>query len=723
MKAKRNNNSLLQTMAFCVAAAMTGAVFGWTSVGPGIGYREFVLPHPNNAFVARMDRDHSACFTDSMLGGGRLGLSETIGSQASRYDEAVNHWHQDWGQRNDVVVAINGDFPDTSNNTPLNGQVISGWPIKLLTNASQRFYYTADQDLAIGYGATGSQSVRFDATGESLTIQGVNRVRGSNDLVMYTPQYHSTTRTDSSGVEVLVEMTRPAALLPASDPAVGYIRRISSGAGSTPLLFDHVVLSATGTPAANLLARSQLGARVSLILNSSGFPLSMHGTYASIGGGEVFLVNGQVVGGQAIRHPRTAIAYNSRYLYFVVVDGRSTSSAGMTMNELGEFCRDHLDATHGINQDGGGSSTMMVNGVLKNRPSGGSQRAVINGMFMGALEPKVQSAAFSSGDVVRTTGSANLRLGPGTNYLVLTTLGGNTQGAVVDHHLRGIYAKGNYWWKCNFNGTVGWVAQSLLASVSAGTLPRFTQHPSALHLCPGVGGSFSVSASGTGPLAYRWQFDGVDLEDAGSYSGTGSATLQVVAPSAAHVGSYRCVVSGPAGSTTSWSAPLRIMQPTTILEPPEPLTDPLMPRGVELGFAVRARGEGVLSYQWQKDGANISDSSHYSGTNTPALTVHAVSTDEEGEYRCVVTGACGATASPAAGLAVLSPDFDRDGDVDASDFGFLQACFSGSTIPQLDPACRGANLDNDAEQDVDQADLEVLLECWSGPDVPRPPGC
>ena len=35
-------------------------------------------------------------------------------------------------------------------------------------------------------------------------------------------------------------------------------------------------------------------------------------------------------------------------------------------------------------------------------------------------------------------------------------------------------------------------------------------------------------------------------------------------------------------------------------------------------------------------------------------------------------------------------DFDGDGDVDQSDFGHLQACLSGSTVPQNDPICQDA---------------------------------
>lgn len=712
-----------------VITALVGAAFAvpawaWTTVGPGIEYQEFQLPDPNKVFVARMDRRNSQCFVDSTLGGSRLGTSETIGSQASRYDDALNYWNQDWGARNDVIVAINGDFVDTDTNTPLNSHIMSGWYTKPRSTSTRLFYYLPDQDLAIGYGPEVYQTVQFLASGQSMNILGLNRARGTDDLVVYTPQFNTTTRTDNTGLEVLVEMTRPMSIASSAEAPVGTIRQIRQNAGSTPIPFDHVVISATGTPATNLLARATVGQRVSIAFNLSGSPLSLDKTYAGIGGGEVFLGNGEVWGGQDIRHPRTAIAYNDDYLFFVVVDGRSSISVGMTMTELGNFCKNYLGATWGVNEDGGGSSTMIVNGTLKNKPSDGSQRAVVNGMFMGINQAKQQSTVFSSGDLVKTTSTSNtVRLGPGTNYLSTSTVGKDAVATIVDHHLRGVYAKGIYWWKCDFGSSVGWVSQNLLTSVATGNLPRFSQHPSAQHVCPGSNAAFAVNASGTGTLSYRWQFNGTDLSDNSTYSGTNTSRLVVTNAQSPHAGSYRCIATDANGSTTSWSVPLRVMIPTSIVIHPESRIDPLVGRGTDVSFRVVARGEGPLSYQWQKNGVDIPNSAEYSGATTSTLTVLAADTSDEGEYRCRVSGGCQTAHSNPAQLAVLSTDLDRDGDVDQADFGILQVCFSGTTIPQRDPACRGTNLDADAEQDVDLDDLNALMQCFSGPGVPRRPGC
>ncbi len=80
------------------------------------------------------------------------------------------------------------------------------------------------------------------------------------------------------------------------------------------------------------------------------------------------------------RHPRTAVGLsrNRRYLYLVVVDGRSTLSRGMTCNELADLMV-NLGAWTAMNLDGGGSSTMTVAGLgTVNNPSDGSERVVSN---------------------------------------------------------------------------------------------------------------------------------------------------------------------------------------------------------------------------------------------------------------------------------------------------------------------------------------------------------
>lgn len=81
-----------------------------------------------------------------------------------------------------------------------------------------------------------------------------------------------------------------------------------------------------------------------------------------------------------VRHPRTAVALDKAgtTFYMIVVDGRTSTSIGMTCNELAAFALT-LKVDGALLQDGGGSSTMWLksSGVV-NKPSDGYQRSLVN---------------------------------------------------------------------------------------------------------------------------------------------------------------------------------------------------------------------------------------------------------------------------------------------------------------------------------------------------------
>ena len=92
------------------------------------------------------------------------------------------------------------------------------------------------------------------------------------------------------------------------------------------------------------------------------------------------------VGNHSIQgdQPRTAVGMiEANHFVFVVVDGRSDESAGVTLPELAEIMAD-LGATEAYNLDGGGSSTMISDGTLVNDPLGrGSERGTSDIFYIG----------------------------------------------------------------------------------------------------------------------------------------------------------------------------------------------------------------------------------------------------------------------------------------------------------------------------------------------------
>jgi hypothetical protein len=80
------------------------------------------------------------------------------------------------------------------------------------------------------------------------------------------------------------------------------------------------------------------------------------------------------------RAPRTAIAVSEdgNRMWLVTVDGWQAGSIGMTAAELATFLRTTINPYMAMALDGGGSSTLVVDGVTANSPSDGVQRSVAN---------------------------------------------------------------------------------------------------------------------------------------------------------------------------------------------------------------------------------------------------------------------------------------------------------------------------------------------------------
>lgn len=73
------------------------------------------------------------------------------------------------------------------------------------------------------------------------------------------------------------------------------------------------------------------------------------------------------------RHPRTIVALTEdNDILFIVIDGRSTNSAGMTAKEMTQFIKKHFNPKWALNMDGGGSSAMYIKG------KGGSDNNIVN---------------------------------------------------------------------------------------------------------------------------------------------------------------------------------------------------------------------------------------------------------------------------------------------------------------------------------------------------------
>lgn len=189
-----------------------------------------------------------------------------------------------------------------------------------------------------------------------------------------------------------------------------------------------------------------------------------------------------------------------------------------------------------------------------------------------------------------------------------------------------------------------------LTAVGGGAVaPTVTDDPDSVTVATGDMAVFSVSASGTAPLAYQWRKGGNPLSDAGNVSGATSATLTLTNVQAADQADYDVVVTNSAGSDTSAAATLTVVVPVAPAVTTPPASQTVLAGG-SVTFNVVATGTAPLAYQWNKNGFPI-------GSATGAsLTLTNVQAGDAGNYTVTVTNSVGSDTSVPAVLTVVVPD-------------------------------------------------------------------
>ncbi|MGQ9648520.1 MAG: DUF362 domain-containing protein [Phycisphaerae bacterium] len=105
--------------------------------------------------------------------------------------------------------------------------------------------------------------------------------------------------------------------------------------------------------------------------------------------------------------------------------------------------------------------------------------------------------------------------------------------------------------------------------------------------------------------------------------------------------------------------------------------------------------------------------------NPPTTNLHVVSYDPlpPGVHtgKITITGSHNVVSiNVTVVITTVKPDFDADGDVDETDFGFLQQCYTGNV--QVSGRCASADFDGDMFV-TRTGDLPVFVNCLSGPGV------
>jgi len=337
-------------------------------IAPGAEYICYSLPAPNKVNVIKYNRTQVNLELHIGFPEKKVDFSspEKTSTIFSRYDNPPKF---------DVVAGINGSF--FLENKNIVGALASENNLIHLPNCSwESFAITDSRDCLIFRNLTSEAGVLKFVDGSSIKIDSLNKNRKNNTIACYTPHWGETTSTSTEGIEIIIQnVSYP---LRPNKEVSGIVGDIKEGINSinNKICEDGMILSANGDKAELLKSKIHIGDHIFIKFHIS--PPIYNNAEVMITGSGWLLKGGNANSTEwnyfspsfvNSRHPRTALAWNLSDIFMVTVDGRQSDSVGMTFTELANFLLKTLNATDAINLDGGGSTTMVINGKVVNNPS------------------------------------------------------------------------------------------------------------------------------------------------------------------------------------------------------------------------------------------------------------------------------------------------------------------------------------------------------------------
>ena len=368
---------------FCLTIALT--VFptfgedGGEGYSPSVEYRRFshsTIAGQAEVHVLKVDLSQPHVQVRLALARGRIGAIERTSSIAARHSAAG---------------AINASFFDPEG-VPLGMVMIDG---KLLAEPILRrsvIGITEDGHILWDNPSFKAKITLVNpadpSTQHEIPLHGVNRKRRSRkETIIYTKEYVLTTPQDVSVKEITVVGGQVVFLSSGGKTTIpqtagGFVISLRKKATLTEktAFFDEIKLGDGATVDLNLKdgwenVAQAIGGGPRLVKDGeiirANHNLSAQGSESSGGEDEGF----QKDVSQSLA-PRSAIGITTDgEILLVVVDGRRISSRGISLEGLAELMLE-LGAVEAMNLDGGGSSTMVYEGRVVNRPSDGFERPV-----------------------------------------------------------------------------------------------------------------------------------------------------------------------------------------------------------------------------------------------------------------------------------------------------------------------------------------------------------
>jgi hypothetical protein len=344
-------------------------------VGPGSHYTYYRNESiPLDIYVTSMDLSNPYIKLESVKSRDKLVGMETPSSMSKRSDRE-NHR---------IVSGINGDFYNTSNGIPISTHAVNGEYVHSPFGYRSGMAFSEEGKVDIFVPSFSGVVIADDDT-SFHSLKGVNIDRSTNYLCIYNHFIGSTTSANPHGFECLAT---PISDWLINDTVYCVIESREYRIGKMAIPEGKFVLSGHGTADDFLDNFCQIGDTVRILQQQ---PSNLKQITQFVAGGPKILANGVEVVDESYpaehialsfcttRHPRTAVGFNedSTVAYFVVADGRKSTSVGIGLWDLADFMAS-IGAKNAVNLDGGGSSSFVVRNSVKNDPSDGGERSVAN---------------------------------------------------------------------------------------------------------------------------------------------------------------------------------------------------------------------------------------------------------------------------------------------------------------------------------------------------------
>lgn len=367
--------SICILFSFCLCA---GQQIAEEQVVPGVKHiRIYDDTIPWAIHVLEIDLTTPTVKLKAAKANNRLRGNETTSSQARRNQQDGLF----------VVAAVNADFYGLQG-IPVGLQIIDRILLKEPSSSHPVFALTTAKTPVI-------EIVHLDGTlifknAAPLKINGINRARYQDDIILYNHYWGTNTGANIWGTEVAVRYLTPFGVGDTVQCVVTDIqykqgnRAIPGSAGC--------VISAHGKAAKTLIKTVHIQDTLAIFVQlpplNKPVQLALGGIPRIIRDGKISIEAEQEGIRPAFstdRHPRTAIGYSrdGKQLFIMTVDGRQSGySVGMTLEEVARFMKKR-GCFQSLNLDGGGSTTMVINHQVVNQPSDPTgERAVANSLLI-----------------------------------------------------------------------------------------------------------------------------------------------------------------------------------------------------------------------------------------------------------------------------------------------------------------------------------------------------